>query len=72
MKYYVSITETLNKVVGVEAENEKEAKKIIYDAYYDSEITLSPEDYFDSSIELESEAQEFYRKFDTYEHYTRS
>ena len=76
MMYYVSITETLNKIVGVEAESEKEAEKIVYDAYYDSEIVLSSEDYISSEVELESEAQELYRGYDKdqdfYEHYTRS
>ena len=40
MKYYVSVTETLNKVVSVDAESENEAVQKVQDAFNKSEIIL--------------------------------
>lgn len=58
MKYYVSVTETLNRVVSVEAENENEAIEKAKDAYCKNEIVLSGDDYLDDSSRFELEKQE--------------
>ena len=39
-RYYVSVTETLNKVVSVDAESEKEAVQKVQDAYDCFDIIL--------------------------------
>ncbi len=59
MKYYVSVTETLNKVVSVNAENEAEALKKAQCAYDDSVIVLDSDCYAGETIEIE-EDQQFY------------
>ena len=61
MKYHVSVTETLNKVIGVEAENEESAVKLVNDAYYECDIVLDYNDIVDVKVELEKD-QEFYRQ----------
>lgn len=43
MKYYVSITEFLNKVVSVNADSEAEAVQRIRDAYLKNDIVLTSE-----------------------------
>lgn len=58
MKYYVSVTETLNRVVSVEAENENEAIEKAKDSYCKNEIVLSGDDYLDDSSRFELEKQE--------------
>lgn len=60
MKYYVSVTETLNKVVSVEAENELQANQLVNDAYHDSEIILDSDNFCGETIEIEDD-QDFYR-----------
>lgn len=60
MKYYVSVTETLNKVVSVEADNEQEAKRLVDEAYSNSEIVLDSDCFCGSQIDIEDD-QEFYR-----------
>ena len=61
MKYYVSVTETLNRVVSVEAESESQAKQKVEHAYAESEIVLDENDYVDSSVAIEQEDdQSFY------------
>ncbi len=61
MKYYVSITEILNKVVSVEAENESDAKEIVRKAYHeDCSVQLNWNDYVDAEIKVEDD-QEYYR-----------
>jgi len=60
MKYYVSVTETLNKVVSVEAENESQAMQLVQDAYNNSEIILGSDDYCGAGLEVEDD-QGFYR-----------
>ena len=44
-KYYVSVTETLNKVVSVDAESENEAVQKVQDAYNNSDIILDNDDF---------------------------
>ncbi len=61
MKYYVSITEILNKVVSVEAENESDAKEIVRKAYFDNyTVELNYKDFVDAEIKVEDD-QEYYR-----------
>jgi hypothetical protein len=45
MKYVVEITETLTRLVTVEANSAGEAANIVEDAYNSEEIILGPEDY---------------------------
>lgn len=59
MKYYVSVTETLNKVVSVEAENEKQAMQLVQDAYDNSEIILDSDNFCGVEIGVEDN-QSFY------------
>ncbi len=59
MKYYVSVTETLNKVVSVDAENEKDALEKVQRAYDDSEIVLDPDCYAGEIIEIEEDQRLF-------------
>ena len=40
-RYYVSVTEHLNKVVSVDAESENEAVQKVQDAYNNSDIIVS-------------------------------
>ena len=63
MKYYVSLTETLNKVVSVEADNAEEARKKVSEAYDNLDCTLTWDDYVDGSIEIAVEVdQDFHRE----------
>ena len=39
-RYYVSVTETLHKVVSVDAESENEAVQKVQDSYNNSDIVL--------------------------------
>ena len=48
--YYISITETLNKVVEVKAEDEREALRKASDAYYRGEVVLDSEDFVDTDF----------------------
>lgn len=63
MKYYVSITETLNRVVGVEAENEKDAVRKVTEAYCEEEIVLDSSYYVDFEVKLD-EDQEMWRELE--------
>lgn len=53
--YYISITETLNKVVEVKAEDEREALHKASDAYYRGEVVLDSEDFVDTDFNDETE-----------------
>ena len=44
-KYYISVTETLNRVVCVEAESLDDAIYTAEQAYYDEEVVLDASDY---------------------------
>ena len=63
MKYYVSITETLNRVVGVEAESKEEAVRKVTEAYCNEEIVLDSSYYVGSEVKLD-EDQEMCRELD--------
>lgn len=60
-RYYVSVTETLNMVVSVDAESEEEAVKKTQEAYDNSDIILDSENFAGEHIELE-EDQELWRE----------
>lgn len=68
-RYYVSVTETLNKVVSVDAESENEAVQKVYDAYNNSGIILDAENFAGEMIELDddqehwSDSEKNYGKF---------
>lgn len=71
-RYYVSVTETLNKVVSVDAESEKDALEQVQKAYDDSVIILGPDNFVGELIEIEDD-QGFYTDYEkeygeTYQH----
>lgn len=71
-RYYVSVTETLNKVVSVDAESLKEAKQKVQNAYNKSDIILDSDNFAGEEIEIE-EDQGFYLDYEkeygeTYQH----
>lgn len=61
MKYYVSVTETLNKIVSVEASSEREAEETVRKAYENCEIILDSDNFCGESIEVDPD-QDFYRE----------
>ena len=61
-RYYVSVTETLNKVVSVDAESEEEAIDKAKYEYSDGVIELTREDnYSGEQFEIDDD-QEYWRK----------
>lgn len=60
-RYYVSVTETLNKVVSVDAESEKDALEQVQKAYGDSVIVLDSDNFAGEQIEIDDD-QEYWRK----------
>ena len=54
MKYKVEITETLKKIVEVDAESAKEAKQIVMDRYHEAEddYILTDANYYDTEFEV--------------------
>ena len=71
-RYYVSVTETLNKVVSVDAESEDEAVSAVNDAYNNCEIVLDSEDFIGEQVQVEYD-QQFYADYEkdygeTYQH----
>lgn len=66
-RYYVSITETLNKIVSVEANSVEEAENKVAEKYHADEITLTSNDYIDGMVEVEEE-QDYYRTIDAMRH----
>ena len=58
-KFTVEITETLQRQVEVEAEDEFEAEDIVREMYRNEEIVLDAEDYIDTEFEvLEDDADD--------------
>ncbi len=53
--FYISITETLNRIVEVRAENQYEAIQKVSDAYYAGDIVLDSEDFVDTEFEDDTE-----------------
>ena len=71
-RYYVSVTETLNKIVSVDAESEADALKQVETAYNDSVIVLDSDNFCGETIEAEDD-QGFYTDYEkeygeTYQH----
>ena len=62
-RYYVSVTETLNKVVSVDAESEADALKQVETAYDDSVIVLDSDNYCGKTVEVEDD-QQFYADYE--------
>ena len=60
-RYYVSVTEHLNKVVSVDAESEEEAVNAVQDAYNNSDIILDADNFSGEVIEIEPD-QEHWRE----------
>ena len=60
-RYYVSVTETLNKVVSVDADSEKEAVQKVQDAYDGCDIILDSENFSCERIEL-GDDQEYWKE----------
>ena len=67
-RYYVSVTETLNKVVSVDADSENEAVQKVQDAYNNSDIILDSENFAGEVIEIEPDQQLFSDYDNSYEH----
>lgn len=53
--FYVSVTETLNKIVEVHATDSQEAIQKASDAYYDGQVVLDSDDYVDVQFNDETE-----------------
>lgn len=53
--YYIRVTETLDRIVEVHAEDLSEALQKTEDAYYNGEIVLDSEDYVDTQFNDETE-----------------
>ena len=60
-RYYVSVTETLYKVVSVDAESKEEAKQKVQDAYDNCDIILDSENFSCERIEL-GDDQDYWRE----------
>ena len=60
-RYYVSVTETLNKVVSVDAESKEEAVQKVQDAYDGCDIILDSENFSCERIEL-GDDQDYWRE----------
>ena len=53
--FYISVTETLNKIVEVHVEDSSEALQKAEDADYNGEIVLDSEDFGDADFNDETE-----------------
>lgn len=53
--YYISVTETLNRIVEVHAEDSSEALQKAEEAYYNEEIVLDSDDFVDTDFNDETE-----------------
>ena len=53
--YYISVTETLKRIVEVHAEDSSEALQKVEDAYYNEEIVLDSDDFFERDFNDETE-----------------
>lgn len=54
-KYYVEITETLQKVVEIEAESEEEAVDKVHVDYINENIVLGEECWVDTKVDIYKE-----------------
>lgn len=55
MTYFISVTETLNRVVAVEANNLEEAFERVENAANSGEVELTAADFVDRSFDNETE-----------------
>lgn len=53
--FYISVTETLKRIVEVHAEDSSEALQKVEDAYYNEEIVLDSDDFVDTDFNDETE-----------------
>lgn len=53
--FYISVTEALNRIVEVHAEDTNEALQKVEDAYYNGEVVLDSEDFVDTDFNDETE-----------------
>ena len=60
--FYISITETLNKIVEVQAESSEEALRKAEDAYDTDEFELDHDDYVD--VEFEDDTERLLESYD--------
>lgn len=67
MKYYVSITEMLNRIVSVDASSTEEAINKVTEKYLADEIELTSDDYVDFEVEVDDE-QDYYQTVDAMRH----
>lgn len=58
-RYYVSVTEILNKIVSVDAESEEEAVNAVQDTYNNCDIVLDSDNFTGEVVQVEPD-QEFY------------
>ena len=60
--FYISVTETLNKIVEVQAESSEEALRKVEDAYDADEFELDYDDYVD--VEFEDDTERLLESYD--------
>ena len=53
--FYISVTETLKRIVEVHAEDSSEALQKAEEAYYNEEIVLDSDDFFERDFNDETE-----------------
>ena len=56
--FYISVTETLNKVIAVDAETFEEAYMLVEEAANSGEVELTAEDFVDRDFANETEETE--------------
>lgn len=61
MKYYVQITETLQRVVAVEAASFMEAMDLVADKCNEGTIELTADDYMGRDIDILDDYEDFSR-----------
>ena len=62
MRFYVSVTQVLNRVVATEAEDYSEAINKVQNAIYEEEITLNQNDWIDENVTICDHEQEQHRE----------
>ncbi|GHU78482.1 hypothetical protein FACS1894188_13480 [Clostridia bacterium] len=55
MTIQVSITETMNRIVEIEAESEESALETVSDRYYQGGIDLTNDDWIGATFDIEEE-----------------
>jgi len=61
-RFYVSVTEVLNRVVATEAEDYSEAINKVQNAIYEEEIILNQNDWVDEKVTVCDHEQEEHRE----------